>query len=104
MSEYTPDDEDMRACYVHHCQITHGLTETAAWAEFHRWLTQHDAEVKAQALREFASDLEATIDDVVRLDASRGNDVALTYINCTQMDTAMAREHADSIHPTTKES
>lgn len=49
MTDYTPTTEDMRGCYVNHCQITHGLTETVAWDEFDRFLAQHDAEVKAEA-------------------------------------------------------
>lgn len=95
MTDYTPLTEDMRGCYVNHCQITHGLTETVAWAEFDRFLAQHDAEVKAEA-RTLVAEL-----------ASRLYHVETHWVpedRRVPTSTADVLREFDRIHPTTKES
>lgn len=56
MSEYTPDTEAVRDAYASFWERRYG---PAVWYErcqdeFDRWLAQHDAEVRAQALRDAA--------------------------------------------------
>lgn len=65
MSEYTPTTEQVRNFWA-----SDGTHQPAAKSydygesrnEFDRWLARHDAEVKAEALREYAATLEAVPD------------------------------------------
>ena len=65
MSEYTPTTEQVRVAYQDHRDfqsIMKGLDrpgDVEAGREFDRWLSAHDAEVKAEALREAAKAHEA---------------------------------------------
>lgn len=63
MSEYTPTTEDVREVYKSGAWLRADDQESAwkpevyaprYYAEFDRWLAQHDAEVRAQALRDAA--------------------------------------------------
>ena len=54
MAEHTPTTEDVLATYGL-ARNRSGVPPYAAEAEFDRWLTEHDAQVAAKALREWAA-------------------------------------------------
>ena len=53
MTEYTPNDEDMRWHYAVK-RMDDGATRTHAEQEYTRWLSAHDARVRRDAQREAA--------------------------------------------------
>ena len=60
MTDYTPTTEQVRNGW-----IDNGTHEERDGAEFHRWLTAHDAEVSAKALRDYADEMEVEAQHVL---------------------------------------
>ena len=59
MSDYTPTTDEVRDAYVDTGWAADGsLSDPRDPDEFDRWLAAHDAEVRAQALREAADELD----------------------------------------------
>jgi hypothetical protein len=65
MSDYTPTTEQLRDKYAQHALTSRGWpggwvgerVDREAREEFDRWLAEHDAQVRADALREAAAGL-----------------------------------------------
>lgn len=67
MSDYTPDTQKVEDRYWLATVGNYGWKlragEEDARAEFRRWLTEHDAKVRAETLREFAHSIPGDVHD-----------------------------------------